>query len=1440
MTDRNESTTLEIDPTKTTTNDDSITSSTAANKLQKRLEMPTGEKPAAKVVRRSGRPIHIHPPNAAAAASTRVVPKKESIESNEEKQLDSVAVQVVGSVMERPRQRQRHQGTTAATTGATGEDDVRSVSRFSQSRRQIIAPPSSTGFPSLQIPLGALVQQGKGSTSNNNPLRTLSTTPSSAVVSTTTAATKAHDLESLKQASSTDAQALLAEMSGEEIQESVQELQSSLDPSIIAFLKKRGRTNTKQSTAVASGASNEEANNKLDGGRTNETTTTKAAASRVASADKSTKEKMEMAELMSSIRNYEDMDAAYEAFQQHMETDASIRDDGVANHPAETNVPSLGEHDFAIACDLLRSTSPQQTLWAARIVCRRLERDQKNNATAYSLCPLTKPQKNPWPFPTLLPVSLRCLLDANVSHRSGGMLQTTYVLKSLYALLQLRACADHVVDVTGATNNEAVYYQLNWLDDAVPSPTLNSCYAAAPLKPVAAASGDNKDLVGAVYATSSSSISAQTDGEAFVRDPMWTLLSRMRIIPRLAQILREGNKLASIESDAVNQIQILPVEALVAICGILAMVGQRSPGAASAVVQHPTMMDDLISLTLVRKAGCARYDPVSALPTVILMSTLARQSRVAAEGLDRRTTESSFFFQELASGLTANCADFQLQQWTVVLWRTLLRYGLGFTILPTMLTLAAPHLTLGMGGHEGQESAHSLSPELYTSFTGILNCVRVLKMQASNDSGTDPKVISDDQRSILSNAAVWLSSSKRQAVQHLKLSDEYSLQNCDTLRFLTSILRYLHALLVVTREDDSESPPGEFKAEAITVVEEESCIESLGSVVQSKCMSSVVNAALHFVLSPDFIDNTGPNELSSVRFEACASSFLDALLALATALVQRIRTSKGLLQKAERLVDGLERLLVSQLESKYCSKAASVLSGVTVSVVGTARRHWLNRMHATIVGFLNDTKTGSWNDVRKSRAIAFAVIGRLGRGDERTAAILFSYDHIFRAETPTFSQQPSPVSTLLVRELCRTPRSRHQLDHSFRLHNGLGIAADGLGPFGVQCLLSEAEDMAPGRDASDHLLPIGQYWLWHLLAGSVIHQQTPDKQSDGEATEVLLSTLQIIDELESCKLTDNFTYASRLSVGPKLYHLANICLHDEGILSHALITARSNALFDQYFFSVAPVDCKPLAEECRKHLDPRFSNDTDKSKPLSSLTEEEQVKAILEPVEETDLGFSTTTVRSLEAFVGDLCDAYLDYGAQYSFFSKCVRLFLVNGFPTKIRCLVVNRVRGALHLLTLESDGELHSLLRQFISGGLPQVDKSGLDPPELVDCISSLFSNGNLARPDDIFIMSWATGLLARSLAISVSTASPSGLSVAKRRIQSLESSFATRVLRTAALFLSTDGTLDDLIAATLLGDDIQREELPNDFSLVNVRGVEGEWEQTVSLLRGMKNIVL
>jgi len=266
-------------------------------------------------------------------------------------------------------------------------------------------------------------------------------------------------------------------------------------------------------------------------------------------------------------------------------------------------------------------------------------------------------------------------------------------------------------------------------------------------------------------------------------------------------------------------------------------------------------------------------------------------------------------------------------------------------------------------------------------------------------------------------------------------------------------------------------------------------------------------------------------------------------------------------------------------------------------------------------------------------------------------------------------------------------------------------------------------------------------------------------------------------------------------------------------------------------------DARVFGDVCRKHAAAKTADSNDKLEAPLSAMEEEQVKAILEPATPKDNGFTSSTVRSIEGLVNDLCDAFLDYGAQYPFFTKCLRLFLANGFPAKIRCTVIQRLRGALHLLSLESDGELAEVLPAFLAGGMPSKDASVRDPPEILDCIAAVFVRGALVRPDDVFFASWTVGMLARSFAISLSLGGTSGISVSKRRLQNLEDSMFLRIAETAALLLSGEGTLEDLVAATLERDPEKRTRIPCDFTVLKQKGETARWDETISKLRALKN---
>jgi hypothetical protein len=97
--------------------------------------------------------------------------------------------------------------------------------------------------------------------------------------------------------------------------------------------------------------------------------------------------------------------------------------------------------------------------------------------------------------------------------------------------------------------------------------------------------------------------------------------------------------------------------------------------------------------------------------------------------------------------------------------------------------------------------------------------------------------------------------------------------------------------------------------------------------------------------------------------------------------------------------------------------------------------------------------------------------------------------------------------------------------------------------------------------------------------------------------------------------------------------------------------------------------------------------------------------------------------------------------------------------------------------------------------------------------------------RSGSSFAASWATALLARSFASCLRNSS--GLAASKRRILSLESSFAVRVLMTTETFLSSRGTVVDLVEASLRAYD----HCPPEF-----RAADENWESIVGLLETTK----
>jgi hypothetical protein len=166
-----------------------------------------------------------------------------------------------------------------------------------------------------------------------------------------------------------------------------------------------------------------------------------------------------------------------------------------------------------------------------------------------------------WHYAVALPCSLAHFSPLSIGciFRARERIRPSYLRVAITLHpIEPRACVNNVVDVS--------------------APPLDTCYASIAVQPLAVGGTEQPIAVSgtenAAYTTSSTSASAQSDDEVFGKDPMWTFLSRMRMITRIAELLQSKEVPSSQLHD----------EALVAICGILAMLGQRSPGAASAIV----------------------------------------------------------------------------------------------------------------------------------------------------------------------------------------------------------------------------------------------------------------------------------------------------------------------------------------------------------------------------------------------------------------------------------------------------------------------------------------------------------------------------------------------------------------------------------------------------------------------------------------------------------------------------------------------------------------------------------------------------------------------------------------------------------------------------------------------------------------------------------------
>ena len=1248
------------------------------------------------------------------------------------------------------------------------------------------------GFPSLDVPIGTFARKGGNKQSPRQP------TVSKDIVALGSRSRTSAPVEESKQREENgngSADTMLSGMSRTEIMEGIAEIESALSEQSIAFLKARGQK--KKQAAQADSKQKEK--------QPKGTTSSMSATPKATAAPEIDKAKE--AEILSSIRTDEDLDRVYSDF------NASAGASVLESSAPEIEAPGGKIQDLESSTALLRSTSYRQTILAAKTTCELLSERVHDLKSAEDGCHDTGD------YPAVLPVALRCLLDLPQPHRHEQL--HSYVLQSLRHLVELFAHPSHRVSMSlsDLEQNGSSVYQLYFLDDDIPAPPAASCYESGASKLSAAQKIEDSPVEGALYATNSSAESATKDGEAFYADPLWTLLSRMRIIPCVARIIASA-KGRGLETPGV------PGEIVTQICSILSMLSLRSPGAACAIAQHKTMLPDLVEMTLTpgahfEQTGKSKesflVNPRAALPTMILLCTLARQSRTIASQSEPFASIISTLHAIL--GIPAETEEeLAVQKYCLLLWRTLLRYGLAIPHLPTFISIATPHLSAK------KETAFSLTADYLSAFSNVCECAKVITRSKTESSIR----LTEEQADTLAMAGAWFSPHVQKCAAFLKEAAS-STGNVDAagtkmlaarLRFLLSYVAAsapsdIMKLAAVTEEETMGAKISDVdKSAFVSVVSRSECIE----VLQAVFKSGLLKIALPKVLSWAFVSEwKGPLRVpidfmaTSIDEEASSCALLSAFVSLLSNMVN----NESIFDDGFGSTD--QRSEVISIADEFCCLVFSTLSTLSgndfeVAVSPAARSGWIDAALYVLVKFLSSAKQRDSTcsvlasnaednaELRWLREMAFALIGRLKVGDEAMAAVLLSQDILFA--TPSLDvkrNQGSPLQAMLLQELVNSPRSQSQLDHSFKLHRGHGITAAGIGPFGLESLRSDAEFVAPPDRAADNgqgrgiavepLIPLGKLWLWQVLSSTIDPPPEASAQQRDEllndAAAVIISSLELLSYMEKGPSSNGYT--SQINPGAKLYHLSNSCLFPEEVLRHE----KFEQLFCSLFQDISSMKDhqsipKAFVAACYQHSRTTRSKSESNGQTKNDEADEEKLLALFEDKPSSSEEFTTKEVAALADFVGDMCSAYTEYGAQYESLNHCVRLLLRYGFPPKARIEIIAKLRGLLHLLTLQI--EVGDFGKENMSISLELSLASGFqkESPEVLDALANALSsrdpNNSIRRLDAEtggYAYYFAIASLAQSYASCIRTNEPGAQEAAGRRLELLGDEAKAAVLR-------------------------------------------------------------
>ncbi|KAL3807542.1 hypothetical protein ACHAXA_002581 [Cyclostephanos tholiformis] len=1279
-------------------------------------------------------------------------------------------------------------------------------SRFKQRNRYYdeLRAPTEGGFPSLDIaPLGTFTRKGRASRVNPSP----------------NTHDKIEGIKSEKNHSSKEIEAkekfptfidlgmasnsMLANMSLEEIREGVEEVQSILSIKSIEFLKKRGRE--KLAKSKVSSARGRSQHTDRDVSISNDRIGTKHEGIQL--EEKIAQERKEkISELLSSVRTPDDMDRVYnEALQMGLAAELpSSAVDTITEVTCGEVAMSDRMKNLHIATCLLRSTVPRQRLLGAKRVCEILEEDaaelaaRRRKHTYSGSYDEREPMRSI--YPRLLPVAARCLLDESIAtyQTTGGRILLSTVLRCIHALVTLFVHPYHVAMISSEAHgcdDPFILYQTCFMCDVSHVPPGTEMYPPIQIRPL----DDAVENKATCYRADSSAATAESDSKAFYSDPAWTLLSRMRIVPCLSDALRCLSTESAISAETIRSI-----------CGILAMLSLRSQGAAGAIARHKDILPFLVSYCLSPKIS-SRSDDMEdelfnsgvALPALSLLCHLARQSRDIAE------LEMPFqsIIPELLAILCVE-AESEIQSWSVILLRILLRYGVGVEHVQSLIMMAAPRLE--MMRPESDLGAHYL-----TLFAIICDAAKPLQ-QIQNHQADE----------CLAMSGAWLSSS----VTNCFTSYHKVVNGCSKYhtRLASAQLRFMASYI-------SSAAPTE-RSHVVPIVSNEACFEVMNATLESNMLENALAIVLRVSFNATW-DTIDDSKTQSLEDEAIGCLFVSAYMNFVKLFVKQDASEFFRAKLFTKIINLLEQF-AERNHWSITSKGKKF---------HPARQSWLVEAEFSVLRMLCEASSGLDSIRLLLSTFAFSLAGRLNIGHEAMAEFIFHQDNLFQLGNKIDRTETRATS---LQTFFQTELSDHvlQLDHSSNILFLTDLCGPNKGPlnslrcYAEYCLGRSNNDAEGGR----FFLPLGGIWMWNVLSSTIPSQpcgSTGTTTVDQVSLVVVSHTLRLLLQLEA--MPNASCYMTSIKNGAKLYHAANVCLLPENILGDGVIRSSLDLLFKRVSgFDSGTLNDSFLANDfikaCFDHS--RISKESTKYSSKGDLNAQSQTAQklydLLDNEQPLSDGYSKDELKALDDFVDDMCDAYIEYGGQYSIFTNFIRLFLGHDFPAKATTTVLTRLNPILNLLTIEEEERESQLfyLSRSVSSGVWGLDSSRRDPSSNLDSFSSSLKKRekNLSRNDYAYLL--AVAVLSRNL-VSCSRRCECGLEAMRNRLTGLSDAIFYDIIQVSLKILAS-GTRDPIMCVFDTCMDSNKGLLVQDGDTQNVWRWNSNggavWDRVVNSLKG------